>query len=75
VEYNQPKLSIAQSNNIVAISWPQPDTGWVLETTSALSVSNVWSQVSTNQYQTNLTATFITVTNSIGNAFYRLRMN
>jgi hypothetical protein len=75
VEYSQPKLSINQSNNLVAISWPQPETGWVLEATSVLSVSNVWSQVSTNQYQTNLTDIFITVTNRIGNAFYRLRKN
>jgi hypothetical protein len=75
VEYNQPKLSITQSNNLVAISWPQPETGWVLETTSVLSVSNVWSQVSTNQHQTNLTDIFITITNRVGNAFYRLRKN
>lgn len=76
VEYNQPPLSITKSDSLITIFWPQPTAGWLLETTPALSSSsNVWSQVSTNQYQTNLTSSFITVTNPIGNAFYRLRKN
>jgi hypothetical protein len=74
VEYNQPKLSITQSN-ITTVSWPQPETGWNLETAPALSVPNAWSQVATNPYQTNLTDIFITFTNPMGNAFYRLRHN
>lgn len=74
VEYDHPKLSITPTNNALVISWPQPDTGWVLETSPSLSTSNVWTQVSTSQYQTNLTDIFTTITNrSTGNAFYRLR--
>jgi len=45
-----------------------------LVTTSDLD-SNAWSQVSTNEYQTNLASVFITTTNQGGNAFYRLRQN
>ncbi len=75
VEYDHPRLFISQTNNnLVAVSWPQPERGWVLETTPELSVSNVWTQISNNQYQTNLTDIFDTITNrSAGNAFYRLR--
>jgi len=73
VEYDQPKLSVARSNNVVAIVWPQPATNWILETTAALSVSSVWTPVPSGQYQTNLADWFITVTNPVGNAFYRLR--
>jgi formylglycine-generating enzyme required for sulfatase activity len=76
VEYNQPPLLISSGNNVVTISWPQPGIGWVLETTPALSgVSNIWSQISSSLYQTNLTSVFITITNRADTAFFRLRQN
>ncbi|HZL77415.1 MAG TPA: hypothetical protein VFC17_01015 [Candidatus Limnocylindrales bacterium] len=76
MKYNLPPLLISPSNNVMTISWPQPGTGWVLETTPALSgASNIWSQISSSLYQTNLTSVFITITNRAGTACFRLRQN
>lgn len=70
-----PLLSVAHSNNTVVVFWPLPATSFVLDQTLALSSppGNIsWNQVAF-PYQTNATHIFITVPESTGHKFYRLR--
>jgi hypothetical protein len=73
VEYDAPKCAATQTNGVVQISWPSFFTNWTLETTPSLSTPILWTPISTNSYQTGAVNIFITVSNTSGNAFYRLR--
>jgi hypothetical protein len=75
VEYDQlPRLGASSTNGLVMISWPRPLLGWVLETTGPLlGATNNWTEVPAGQYLTNAASQFITVTNPLANALYRLR--
>lgn len=58
----------------VRVSWPLPETGYVLEQTVHLTSSpftNTWSQIPP-PYQTNDTSIYATIT-STGSQFFRLR--
>jgi hypothetical protein len=70
-----PFLKVAQSDGAVAISWPLPATGFVLEETPVLVSAPAaipWNLTS-RPYQTNATHIFITVPTPLGRTFYRLR--
>jgi len=67
-----PYLSVARSNNTVAVTWPSPSTGWTLQQNTN-SVSSVnWSNV-TATIQDDGTTKMLIVNPPIGNRFYRLR--
>jgi Lectin C-type domain len=74
VEYDRPPLSVLSSNDVTTITLPQVSAGWTLETTPSLSNPS-WTPVSSGLYQTNDNGLFITVTNPVGTAFFRLRSN
>jgi len=58
----------------VKVAWPLQDVGWVLDQTPTLIGENIpWSQVPTDQYQTNAAERYITLLLPLGNKFYRLR--
>ena len=70
-----PILSATNSAGAVTISWTKPADGFVLQQASSLRsppASNVWATVPF-PYQTNATRIFITVPQSPGVKFYRLR--
>jgi 1,4-alpha-glucan branching enzyme len=67
-----PQLSAVGTTNTVKISWPSSYFEWVLFQSTAISGSP-WVQVSTALYQTNASATSISVTLPSGNNFYRLQ--
>jgi 1,4-alpha-glucan branching enzyme len=67
-----PQLTVTPTNNTVSISWPSSYFEWVLYESSSL-IGNSWTQVSTSLYQTNASATSISVTLPAGNNFYRLQ--
>jgi 1,4-alpha-glucan branching enzyme len=69
-----PTLTITQTNGLATISWLNSYSEWVLDSSTTL-VGNPpsWNQVSTSQYQTNLTTVFINASSSNGATFYRLR--
>jgi hypothetical protein len=71
-----PRLNVTCNNGGVTVSWLLPAAGWVLDETPAITGPPlVWSQVPTNQYQTDSTHRFINVAASPPNEkkFYRLR--
>lgn len=74
VEYNTCPVSMAWTNGIATISWPSTATNWVLETTSSLT-SPSWTTNTPVHYQIDANGFFINVTNPVGTAFFRLRLN
>jgi hypothetical protein len=69
-----PTLTIAQTNDIATISWPNAYSGWVLDASTTLAgTPPLWNQVPGSQYQTNSTEIFIDVNLSGDATFYRLR--
>ena len=69
-----PPLSIAQTNNVLTVSWPTTPPGWLLYTSPSLTGGPpAWSQVPVSQYQTNGTTVFINVSSPTDNVFYRLQ--
>ena len=68
-----PLLSIYRTTtNIVAVSWPSPSTGWILQqNTSSVSSLN-WSNVNDTVQDDGTTKTLI-VNPPTGNRFYRLQ--
>jgi hypothetical protein len=74
VEYNAPPLTVTFRSNILMVALPELPDGWTLETTSSLS-SPAWISISPAQYQTNFGGAFISITNPVGTAFFRLRSN
>jgi len=68
-----PTLTIAQTNGITTISWPNSYFGWVLDSGTALAGNPpTWNQISASQYQTNSMAVFINANSSGDATFYRL---
>jgi hypothetical protein len=68
-----PPLAIISSNNEVTIVWPDPSTGFVLESTTNL-LTTAWSQV-TNLVQTNGSISSVTIpTQSSTMMFMRLAL-
>jgi 1,4-alpha-glucan branching enzyme len=70
-----PQLTIAPTNGVVNISWPNTYPEWVLDISPTLFGSPPpWSEVLPSLYQTNATSIFINVSpSSSGDAvFYRL---
>jgi hypothetical protein len=68
------QLSVAPAGGNVVVFWSPPAGGCVLEQTPLLPAAPAgWSQVDTNRYQTNASQAWITVTNPVGQMFYRLR--
>lgn len=69
-----PRLSVGQSNGVVAVSWTNSAAAWILETAAALTgPAASWSPVSTTQYQTNATSVFVPLPLQTVPTFYRLR--
>jgi 1,4-alpha-glucan branching enzyme len=68
-----PPLTIAPTNGIVNVSWPNTYSVWVLDASSALGGSSAWSQISAALYQTNATSIFVNLPATTDSAFYRLR--
>ena len=69
-----PRLSVFISpTNTVAVSWPQPDTGWKLQaTTNLVPGGSVWMELPP-PYATNATSLYFVEPAPAGNQFYRLR--
>jgi hypothetical protein len=68
----QPELSVSRTTtSAVAVSWPSPSTGWVLQqNTNAVSSAN-WSNV-TSGIQDDGTIKTFSADPATGNCFYRL---
>ena len=66
-----PTLSITRSTGFVIISWPTSATGFQLQETTDLSLSNSWSPVA-QPAVTNSGRIAVTVPASLGNKFFRL---
>jgi hypothetical protein len=68
-----PLLSVTRTaTNTVAVSWPLPDTGWKLQTTTNLVTSgSVWTGIPA-PYATNVTSLYFVEPTPAGNKFYRL---
>lgn len=68
-----PHLSVAWSNNVVVVSWPLPDAGWTLQsTTDLVPASGVWLD-HPPPYQTNSTDLYYVEPMPTGKKFYRLK--
>ncbi len=68
-----PLLSVLRTNGVVAVYWPRPATGFVLDRSGTLNgTPPPWTQVGF-PYQTNSTHIFISVPAPTGTKFYRLR--
>ena len=68
-----PRLSIAQTNGVVTVSWPNTAGGWVLEKIALVpGTLPPWSQVPSEQYQTNATDIYVAVSPPTGNVIFRL---
>jgi hypothetical protein len=68
-----PILSVALTNGMVRISWPQPAPDWVLEQTSTLTGAGPrWMEIAP-PYPTNSTHFHLTVPPANGHSFYRLK--
>jgi DNA-binding beta-propeller fold protein YncE len=69
----KPRLSILQGDANIAISWPPPASGWVLQQATTLSAGpSAWSDVATNLYQSDSQHIWLTLTNAASSLFYRL---
>ena len=51
-------LTVAPSNGSIRVSWPNPYTGWVLDSAPLGTKPLVWTQVPASQYQTNASNVF-----------------
>jgi hypothetical protein len=67
-----PLLSIARSNNVVVVSWPDSASGFRLENNSILSLTNGWSDAPQTR-STNAGTISIIIPSPTGNNFYRLK--
>lgn len=67
-----PVLTIAMVGTQVVVSWRLPATGFILEETSTLSLTDSWTPVSL-PYATNATHISVAVSKPIDHKFYRLR--
>ena len=70
-----PQLAIAQTNNVITVSWPINFSAWALDTTPTLAGSPPpWTPVPAAHYVTNLTTISGNATSSAGgSSFFRLR--
>ena len=67
-----PTLSVALTNGLVRVSWPQPAPQWVLEQTTTLTgTPPPWTEIAP-PYQTNTTHFHLTVPPANERTFYRL---
>jgi sugar lactone lactonase YvrE len=69
-----PRLRIQRDIAAVVVSWPQPASGWNLESTPNLVTTgtNTWTLIPP-PYPTNTADHFVTELAPVGNKFYRLR--
>jgi hypothetical protein len=68
-----PTLSVTQSDGVVRIAWAHTATGWVLESTPALSgVGLAWTPVNLS-YQNDGSNFYLTFNAPSGDLFFRLR--
>jgi 1,4-alpha-glucan branching enzyme len=69
-----PQLTLAQTNGVLTLSWPNTYGWWVLDSSPVLAGTfTPWAQVPSTQFQTNAASVFINPVASAGPAFYRLR--
>jgi hypothetical protein len=68
-----PGLSITGNGGEFALSWPELNGDWVLESSARLETATPWSRVPRTSYQTNSGFLFVNVPREAGNRFYRLR--
>lgn len=68
-----PLLTITRTpTNTVAVSWPLPDTGWLLHaTTNVVTSGSVWTEIPP-PYATNATSLYFVEPTPAGNKFYQL---
>ncbi len=68
-----PFLSIFRtSTNTVAVTWPSPSTGWMLQQNTNSISSSSWNNVTTAIHDNGTAKTFI-ISSPAGNQFYRLQ--
>jgi hypothetical protein len=69
-----PPLRISRiGHGAVAVSWPKPAGGWLLEQTASLNPPISWAHVTAAVVQTNEAEIYVIVSPPAGNHFYRLR--
>jgi hypothetical protein len=68
---NSPLLAVARSGGSVVVSWPSSATGFVLQQSSNLALTNDWV-TSTYPITTNGPLESITITPPSGHLFFRL---
>jgi 1,4-alpha-glucan branching enzyme len=69
-----PLLSIVQSDSVITVSWPNYASGWLLDSSPALSGPlTIWTQVPPTLYQSNGVSTFLNLTSPPGSSLFRLR--
>jgi uncharacterized delta-60 repeat protein len=67
-----PSLSIARSNAFVVVSWPANATGYSLQESTNVSLTNSWIPL-TQQTITNAGQISVTIPATIGKRFFRLK--
>ena len=65
-----PTLTVTRSGNSLILSWPYPSDGWTLQQNNTLSTTNWFSSGFT--VSTNASANNITISEPLGNLFFRL---
>jgi len=70
-----PRLTIAQTNALITVSWPATAADWLLERTNVLSTASASWPVVAPPYQPNGGTISVTFTNTpaVGSQFFRLR--
>lgn len=61
------------TNHVVMLTWPNNDSGWVVQRSPSLTASATWTPVATSLYQTGLAGLFLTTMVTGAAAFFRLQ--
>ncbi len=67
-----PQMSVTRDGAAVILTWSTSETGWILESSSTLNLTGIWTTASESVMQVNHNRT-VTINSPSGIRFYRLR--